>query len=416
MVNRKYVGEESRSKQDNFLVQIDTAITDANNRLNSNGKAKLLIDRKNKRLYLRGTLPVIEDPNSTKRYWIPFGETTIQGVIDAENKCREVDSYLKYGGKEWWLLLPDYQKKKVEQVKPQVMSEIKETFTEAYWKTREKSRKTLSTWEKSYTDIFLKIPDDQLLTESNISNWIDSTQPNSKPRADLIRVIKCLADHVGIKDDIDWKQFRCKYQPKKRTLPTDGYIEATFNSMPRQVAWTFGMIATYGLRPSELFLLTEDCYTKFTSESNYRNVLHISDDTKTGERIVYPIHPEWVDKFELLDVMPFVTAATKLENIISILNQAFQRHGFNQPAYNLRHRYAIRASELGIAVDIAAKWMGHSVEEHTKTYQKWMDHTTHNKAFDKMLDVKSEISELDKLRIENQYLRNEVQRLKKLIT
>ena len=185
--------------------------------------------------------------------------------------------------------------------------------------------------------------------------------------------------------------------------------------MPKDVAWTFGMIATYGLRPSEVFQLTDDCINKFTSLGNKRHILYIPEDTKTGEREVYPLHPEWVEKFDLLNVSRLESNAKKLETKISWLNKLFHRYGFNQPAYDLRHRYAVRASELGVLADIAAKWMGHSVEEHYTTYQKWMDFSTHNKVFDKVLKIKEDMTEIEKLKLENQLLRDEVERLKMLL-
>ncbi|GAA6622715.1 hypothetical protein [Scytonema sp. NUACC26] len=417
MVNRGYVGEESRMSQQNILVLVDTAIIATNERLNINGKSRALVDRKTKRIYIRGTLPTMPDDGETptKRYWIPFTDATLSGVAEAEIKCREIDSYLNAGGKEWWSLLPEFQEKKSEASKPKPASILKIEFENSYWLSREKTRKTLNTWEKSYSDIFLKIPDDDLLTETNIFKWIEKTQPNSKPRHDLIRVVKCLADHIGIKDEIDWKKFKCRYKPNKRSLPTDGYIEATFDNMAPDVGWSFGMIATYGLRPSELFQLTDGELAQFTDPSNKRHILYVPEDTKTGEREVYPLHPEWVERFDLKNVFRIKTSSSKLEYKISWLNKLFHKAGFNQPAYDLRHRYAIRATELEIPVDIASKWMGHSLEEHAKTYQKWMSITTFNKAFDKMMEGKGEASELKRLRLENAWLREEIERLKALI-
>jgi integrase len=418
MVDRRYVGTDIRNTLANILVSIDAAINDANKRLNTGRKSKLIIERKNQKIYLKGTLPIIPiDGNTgdTKRYWLSYGNADLKTVGDAEVKCRQVDTYLRNGGLDWWLLLPSYQEKNLEVSNHKNMATLKLEFANSYWLNRPQSRKTLATWEKSYEDIFKKIPNDELLTESNILKWIEKTEPDSKPRLDLIRVIKCLAEQAGIKENIDWYRFKCQYKPRKRSLPTDGYIEAICARMPQDIAWAFGMIATYGLRPSELFQLNDDLLDKFTSIGNERHILYIPQDTKTGERAVYPLHPEWVDKFNLLNVSKLKTNAKKLETKISWLNKLFHRYGFNQPAYDLRHRYAIRASELGVLIDIAAKWMGHSVEEHYKTYQRWMEISTHNKVFDRVVQVKEEMTEIEKLKLENQLLRDEVERLKMLL-
>ena len=50
------------------------------------------------------------------------------------------------------------------------------------------------------------------------------------------------------------------------------------------------MLATYGLRPHEL----DDC--EFI---DLKHRLKVPDDTKTGFRVVVPLHRDWVELFEL---------------------------------------------------------------------------------------------------------------------
>jgi integrase len=416
MVKRNYIGKNTRQTTEDLYRSIDESVKSANERL---GKCRLKIDRKSGRLFLRGTLPPLpneETSEKTKRYWVPFCDATLKGVIDAEIKCKDIDTYLKLGNSDWWLLMPDYQQERTEKLKPKTMDRIKLEFEQAYWLNRKRERKTLNTWEKSYQDIFLKIPDEDLFTEKNIVKWLEATEANSKPRQDLLRVIKALADYQGIKESIDWKKYPCKYKPKRRTLPTDEEIEFIYQGINDEaVKWSFGLCATYGLRPSEMFLLKPENIKAFIDPSNTRKVLQVPDDTKTGEREVYPLHPKWIEDFDLMNVCLLKTKAEKLETKVSWLNKLFRKFGFNHGAYDLRHRYAIRASELGVLVDIAAKWMGHSVEEHCKTYQKWMDKSTHNKAFDKVIKDDQKVSEVNRLRFENQWLKDEINRLKEEI-
>jgi integrase len=413
-MRRDYVGKNTRDSQSSVFDTIDEAIAQANERL---GKSKLKILRQSKRLFLRGNLPCLPDEGTTgekKRYDLPFCDATLKGVIDAEIKCQDIDSHLTLDNLDWWLLMPDYQQEKLE--KPKIMQVIKLEFEKAYWLNRTKERKTLNTWEKSYQDIFLKIPDEDLFTEKNLAHWIEATEANSKPRQDLLRVIKALAEHQEIKDSIDWKKYPCKYKPKRRILPTDQEIKLIYQGIDNNaVKWSFGLCATYGLRPSEMFLLKPENIQAYIDPSNTRKVLQVPDDTKTGEREIYPLYPEWVEKFNLMDVHQLKSDAEKLETKVSWLNKLFRKYDFNHGAYDLRHRYAIRAIELGILVDIAAKWMGHSVEEHCQTYQKWMDKTTHAKAFDKVIKGDIELSEIHRLRLENQFLKDEISRLKQEI-
>lgn len=44
----------------------------------------------------------------------------------------------------------------------------------------------------------------------------------------------------------------------------------------------------------------------------------------------------------------------------------------------MRHRYAIRGRELGFDSDELAKWMGHTLNEHTQTYQKYWTDNSHS--------------------------------------
>jgi hypothetical protein len=245
---------------------------------------------------------------------------------------------------------------------------------------------------------------------------METTAEHSKPRQDLLRVIKALADQEGIKESINWKKYPCTYKPKRRTLPTDQEIELIYLGINYDdVKWSFGLCATYGLRPSEMFLLKSENLQAYIDPSNTRKILQVSEDTKTGKREVYPLHHEWVEKFDLINVCPLESAAAKLETKVSWLNKLFRKYHFNHGAYDLRHRYAIRASELGVLVDIAAKWMGHTVEEHCRTYQKWMDKSTHDKVFDLVLKRDTELSEIHRLQIENQWLKDQVTRLEQEI-
>ena len=141
----------------------------------------------------------------------------------------------------------------------------------------------------------------------------------------------------------------------------------------------------------------------------------VDPDTKTGERLVYPLHPEWVERFNLLNPKLFPSNAKKYKSKVNYFNRLIKKHGFNYGAYVLRHRYAIRAHELGVSIDDAARWMGHSMEEHIKTYHKYLGDSTSEKIFEQLLERNQECNELDRLRLENQFLRERVAELEELL-
>ncbi|MFN7851563.1 MAG: site-specific integrase, partial [Dolichospermum sp.] len=76
----------------------------------------------------------------------------------------------------------------------------------------------------------------------------------------------------------------------------------------------------------------------------------------------------------------------------------------------------IRDSLQGIPIKAAADNLGHTVDEHTKTYQRWFGIENRKKAFGEVISQKSLIelqkNEILALRVENERLRLEVEKLK----
>jgi hypothetical protein len=125
MVKRNYIGKDTRQNVEDLYRLIDESVNSVNERL---GKCKLTIERKSGRLFLRGTLlslPNEETAEKSKRYWLPFCDATLQGVIDAETKCKDIDTHLRLGNSDWWLLMPDYPQGRSEKFKPKTMRVIK---------------------------------------------------------------------------------------------------------------------------------------------------------------------------------------------------------------------------------------------------------------------------------------------------
>jgi hypothetical protein len=385
--------------------QINSAILQSNERIKAVG-SKLTILRRKNRLYLRGTLPCKPGettPDGTKRYEISIATADLNGVRVAEEKALEITTQLRLNTFNWEM----YGVKSKPKPQHRTMGEIKADFEENYWRDRPKSRKKLNTYKTNYQAYFKKIPDSDRFNDKNIDKWIRSTDPDSYARDTLIKLIKKLAKQEGI----EIKSYSCKPTPKPRILPTDREIELTFSLLPEDIAWSFGMIATYGLRTQEVFIGIEKHLDFFTSSDNEFHRFKVDEDNKTGERLVYPLQPEWVERFDLLNPKRFPSNATKYESKVDRLGKELIKYGFKNEAYSLRHRYAIRAHELGIAIDDVARWMGHNVEEHVRSYQKYMDASTSDKIYRKLLNHKQELSESTRLRLENQFLRERVAEL-----
>jgi len=89
----------------------------------------------------------------------------------------------------------------------------------------------------------------------------------------------------------------------------------------------------------------------------------------------------------------------------------FRKIGLDFKPYDLRHAWAIRAHILGIPIKAAADNLGHSVQVHTMTYQRWFSLDMRKLAINQALSKRNEVElmreENERLRLENERLRSE---------
>ncbi|MGB6297528.1 MAG: integrase, partial [Rivularia sp. (in: cyanobacteria)] len=143
--------------------------------------------------------------------------------------------------------------------------------------------------------------------------------------------------------------------------------------------WIYGMCAAYGLRPHEAFHV--DMLDFPTAR--------VSDETKTGERFIYPLYPEWAHSWNLREiVLPNLKSIEDSSNakLGTKVSGFFYDFKIPFPPYNLRHCYARRCFEFGFTPDFGAKLMGHSVTTHCKTYRAWIDEATYLKVYETLIN------------------------------
>jgi integrase len=188
------------------------------------------------------------------------------------------------------------------------------------------------------------------------------TTPESRTRKRFVASLKKLAEFAMI--EINLKGYGDGYTPSKlepRDLPSDQQIIEAWASIPNQ-SWknAFAVIATYGLRPHELWHLD---FSEFPD-------LLVLEDTKTGSRLTKALPPEWVELFSIkpgLD-LPLLTSRANRELGERTARQ-FKRYGIPFPPYNLRHAFCVRVSiEYQVPVAVAARLAGHSSSIHESTY------------------------------------------------
>lgn len=220
------------------------------------------------------------------------------------------------------------------------------------------------TWEGDYLKALRKLPKDATLTPELLTVLVEGTQANSRSRVRVCMAAGAIAKFAGI--DFDAAKLRGSYSPAKvapRELPSDEAIAQQRHQLTNPAwRWVFGVMACYGLRNHEVFHLDLAAFP----------VVRVLQGTKTGAREVWPCYPEWADQWQLgTRVLPGVN----LERSNSALGHSVTE--YLSPLlpfapYDLRHAWAVRTLLFGWPVELSARQMGHSVEIHTRTYQRWI--------------------------------------------
>lgn len=224
------------------------------------------------------------------------------------------------------------------------------------------------------------------VSSEKLMRWVEGAKPQTHDRVRRLTTLNALMVSCDIdvpnrwllkmKDQTSFSITHKAIHP--RTIPTDASIEYFIDSIeyPKwQVA--FGLIATYGLRPHEVFCLNErideDGCLDLTSK-------------KTGWRMVIPQNPAWIDRWNLRDgSLPAFNPKHNGKDLGARVTTQFARYRAkaevmwreDPQCYDLRHAYAARfhtRSEFQrLRVDQMAKFMGHSEKIHRSTYMRWID-------------------------------------------
>jgi integrase len=115
----------------------------------------------------------------------------------------------------------------------------------------------------------------------------------------------------------------------------------------------------------------------------------VGDRTKTGERFIYPLYPEWAEVWGLGDrVLPNLQNVEGLSNakIGTKVSGEFYDRKLPFKPYDLRHCYARRCFEFSLPPDLAAGLMGHSIQVHMQTYRAWIDRETYRRAYEALIN------------------------------
>ena len=241
-----------------------------------------------------------------------------------------------------------------------------------------------ATWEGDYLQAYKKLPGSRQLSVRLLTDVAKTVEPNSRQRQRVCMAFARLARFA----ELDAKRIvalRGRYSADAvdpRSLPSDALISQWRSQISSEEwRWCFGMLACYGLRPHELFRCDlEDFPTA-----------RVDDKTKTGDRFVWPVYPEWAEAWELWDIkLPKLNNLTELPNtkLGSKVSRRFYKWAIKKPdgntlcAYDLRHCFARRCFEFEFSPDFSAKMMGHSLDVHMRIYRRWIDEGVYRRIYD----------------------------------
>jgi integrase len=243
---------------------------------------------------------------------------------------------------------------------------------------------TESTWTSEYYKMLKRLPQNKCLTRDLLHQVVLDTEVHTRSRVRAVMVTGRLAAFANLK--YDPSPYRGKYRAGEinpRDIPNDDVICEWYDKLTNPGwKWVYGMLATYGLRPHEVFRLDLDAIR------NGDRVIQVLRPTKTGSRQVWAFHPEWVERFGILTpVLPPINLDRPNTAICESAGRYFGRHfGLPFPLYNLRHAWSIRTFEYGLPIDLSSKQMGHSVEVHSTIYHRWINRSVHQRAYDAVLN------------------------------
>lgn len=231
------------------------------------------------------------------------------------------------------------------------------------------------TWRISYELPLRRLlhPLDRPLTESAVLDALAQSESATSTRKRDLTALKALAAYAEL--ELDFTQYRHRYgrkQVRSRELPSDEEIHNFITNLDRpDLLWACGVLCCYGLRPSELSDLDLSDFPR----------VRVHPERKTGERAVLPLPAEWAQQWELGSMPPTDWNMANPQLIAHNMRHHMRARGWRWQLYDLRHCFARRCAARGVSPSVAARLMGHSVEEHTQTYHQFIGEESWLKMF-----------------------------------
>jgi integrase len=269
-------------------------------------------------------------------------------------------------------------------------------FERQYWTKKERTKDAELNYRTDYGAIFEKIDLDKAISIDRLKSAIaNNSKPDTRTRVRWCNALGKLAECAEL-DRQPIRELRGNYSMSEpleqrdipelvgKASPKENRVVEWFDSLKaKDPIWAraFGMYATYGIRPGELWTLD----TSRLNDNNDRELVVRANKTNRT-RVTYPYPVEWFDRFELSQFTVPTNTSSTARGQGYIPTRQFKRLGLEIECYTLRHFHAIQLILGGIDRATAAKWMGHSQLMFDRVYLHWMDERHHRKLFDRLVD------------------------------
>ena len=351
-------------------------LAEANRRL-TDRRCRCRIEQRKNVLVLRATLPAKDGVSPVKQQRLSLGvPATPAGLSDAEFKAMQLDGELRQSSFRWdqWLGGEEAEQGlRVAVSRDEFVDAGRALHASKYRKKAKQDprakEKGAESWRKRWNVAFNKLPAGPI-TEKKLIVAIQKLEEGSASRKDTAMVWGMVSKQLGWNHDAiraaGVGYGRQRLSP--RDIPSDTEIEAAFDKLLEvspHWARVWGMVATFGCRPSELGSAT----------LSNEGILSIPD-SKTGKpRSVTATKSAWVDRFKLRELPPPPGSPTGYA-ISTNANAARRRAGIRIRLYSLRHAAAIRLLKAGVPAELGAKLLGHSAVIFNETYLRWISEET----------------------------------------
>ncbi|MEO1431372.1 MAG: site-specific integrase [Cyanobacteria bacterium J06633_8] len=418
-----------KEKFDEEVVKVKARLKQAN--------VKVGIVVKNASIQLQATLPlkpgeIDKKGTGSKQYSISLGiPANLDGLKTAEEEAHELSRLTARKCFEW---NDKYLGKRRLAARGQIktIAQMLPDFENQYFQTRKRTMKSEHTFHCHQDYLKRNIGLTTLVCKDEILARLDKLEPKSSTLYNTVKTLKVFCKIFDL--NIDLSAYSGKPIVRDRNLPSDEEIIAAYTKFADYATlrkktikkaylnswklwqWCYGMLATYGLRPRELFVNPN--IEHWLSADNINSTWKVDSETKTGSREVLPFYPDWVKIFDLknpqyLQMLKEIVEDKKTFQDINTVrincSSWFRRVNVGFDPYDLRHAWAIRAHINGIPIKAAADNLGHSVEVHTEVYQKWFSLENRRKVMNFAVENKSLVEELQN---QNQQLKLQVEKLK----